>query len=259
MLNIHKIGHFAPPWIVAHRGYRQKYPENTLAAFQAAVEAGVSMIELDVNFSRDRKVVVIHDATLERTTDGHGAVSDNTMAELKKLDAGSWFDPRFADQHLPELSEVLDHVIGRAMVNIEIKAHAYEHNHPPDAIEKQVVELVKQKNMQDSVLISSFEIDILVQIASMQEPAAIALISKTPASSRIIEICTSLKVFSWHPDHLIVTPRQVDMMHVAGLKVFPYNVDTYENYVKMMKMKVDGVITDDPVSAGQWSRVRNAA
>lgn len=259
MLNIHKIGHFAPPWIVAHRGYHQKYPENTLAAFQAAVEAGVSMTELDVNFSRDRKVVVIHDATLERTTDGHGAVSDNTMAELKKLDAGSWFDPRFADQRLPELSEVLDLVIGRAMVNIEIKAHAYEHNHPPDAIEKQVVELVKQKNMQDSVLISSFEIDILVQIASMQEPAAIALISKTPASSRIIEICTSLKVFSWHPDHLIVTPRQVDMMHVAGLKVFPYNVDTYENYVKMMKMKVDGVITDDPVSAGQWSRVRNAA
>ncbi len=259
MLNIRKIGHFAPPWIVAHRGYRQKYPENTLAAFQAAVEAGVSMIELDVNFSRDRKVVVIHDATLERTTDGHGAVSDNTMAELKKLDAGSWFDPRFADQHLPELSEVLDLVIGRAMVNIEIKAHAYELNHPPDAIEKQVVELVKQKNMQDSVLISSFEIDILVQIASMQEPAAIALISKTPVSNRIIEICTSLKVFSWHPDHLIVTPRQVDMMHVAGLKVFPYNVDTYEDYVKMIKMKVDGVITDDPVSAGQWSRVRNAA
>lgn len=259
MLNIRKIGHFAPPWIVAHRGYRQKYPENTLAAYKAAVEAGVSMIELDVNFSRDRKVVVIHDATLERTTDGHGAVSDNTMAELKKLDAGSWFDPRFADQHLPELSEVLDLVNGRARVNIEIKAHAYEHNHPPDAIEKQVVELVKQKNMQDSILISSFEIDILVQIASMQEPAAIALISKTPVSNRIIEICTSLKVFSWHPDHLIVTPRQVDMMHVAGLKVFPYNVDTYEDYVKMMKMKVDGVITDDPVSAGQWSRVRNAA
>ena len=259
MVNIHKIRQFSPPWVVAHRGYRQKYPENTLAAFQAAMEAGVSMIELDVNFSRDRKVVVIHDATLERTTDGHGAVSDNTMAELKKLDAGSWFDPRFADQHLPELSEVLDLVNGRAMVNIEIKAHAYEHNHPPDAIEKQVVALVKQKNMQDSVLISSFEIDILVQIASMQDPPAIALISKTPTSNRIVEICTHLKVFSWHPDHQIVTPSQVDRMQAAGLKVFPYNVDTYEDYVKMMKMKVDGVITDDPVSAGQWSRVRNAA
>ena len=235
MLNIHKIKHLTLPWIIAHRGYRQKYPENTLAAFQAAMETGVSMIELDVNFSRDRKVVVIHDPTLERTTNGHGAVSDYTMEELKQLDAGSWFDPRFADQHLPELSEVLDLVIGRAMVNIEIKAHAYEHNHPPDAIEKQVVELVKQKNMQDSVLISSFEIDILVQIASMQEPAAIALISKTPASSRIIEICTSLKVFSWHPNQSDRYAAPGGLMHVAGLKVFPYNVDTYENYVKMMK------------------------
>jgi glycerophosphoryl diester phosphodiesterase len=68
-----------------------------------------------------------------------------------------------------------------------------------------------------------------------------------------------LKVFSWHPDHLIVTPRQVDMMHAAGLKVFPYNVDTFEDYVKMIDMKVDGVIASDPVSAGHWSRIRNAA
>ncbi len=242
-----------PNWIIAHRGYRQKYPENTPAAFQAALEAGAPMVELDVMFSRDRKVVVIHDDTLARTTNGHGAVNDHTLEELKQLDAGSWFDARFADQRLPELSEVLDLVNGRACINIEIKAQAYEHHHPPDAIEKQVVALVKQKNMQDSVLLSSFEIDILVQIAALEEPPAIALISKTPVSRRIVEICNHLKVFSWHPDHLIVTPRQVDMMHAAGLKVFPYNVDTLEDYVKMMDMTADGVITDDPVSAAQWS------
>jgi glycerophosphoryl diester phosphodiesterase len=259
MVNIHKINNFTPPWVIAHRGYRKKYPENTLAAFQAAVAAGAPMVELDVMFSRDRKPVVIHDATLERTTNGHGAVSDYKLQELKQLDAGSWFDAQFADQRLPELSEVLDLVNGRAYVNIEIKAQAYEHNHPPDAIEKQVVALVKQKKLQDSVLISSFEIDILVQIASLENPPAIALISKTPASQRIVEICTRLKVFSWHPDHLIVTPRQVDMMQAAGLKVFPYNVDTFEDYVKMVDMKVDGVIASDPVSAGHWSRIRNAA
>jgi len=248
-----------PLWIIAHRGYRQKYPENTLAAFLAAVQTGVPVIELDVMFSRDRRLVVIHDATLERTTNGHGAVNDCTLEELKRLDAGSWFDPEFADQRLPELSEVLDLVNGRTRVNIEIKAHAYEHHHPPDAIEKQVVGLVKQKNMQDSVLISSFAIDILVQIASMEDPPPMALISKIPASNRILEICSRLKVFSWHPDHLIVTPHQVDMMHAAGFKVFPYNVDTLEDYVKMIDMKVDGVITDDPVSAAHWSRIRNAA
>ena len=258
MVNIHKIKHFTPPWIIAHRGYRKKYPENTLAAFQAAAEAGAPMIELDVMLSRDRKVVVIHDATLERTTNRHGAVNDYTMEELKKLDAGSWFDARFADQRLPELSEVLDLANGRTRVNLEIKAQAYEHRHPQDAIEKQVVDLVKQKNLQDAVLISSFEIDILVQIASMEDPPAIALISKTPATKRIVAICKHLNVFSWHPDQRIATPHQVDMMHAAGLKVFPYNVDTFEDYQKMINMQVDGVITDDPVTADQWSRIPNA-
>ena len=124
MENIHKIKNFDSPWIIAHRGYRQKYPENTLAAFQAAMAAGAQMIELDVMLSRDRRPVVVHDDTLERTTNGTGAVKDFTLEELKKLDAGSWFEPRFADQRLPELSEVLALAGGRTRVNIEIKAQA---------------------------------------------------------------------------------------------------------------------------------------
>jgi glycerophosphoryl diester phosphodiesterase len=259
MLNIRNIKHFTPPWVIAHRGYSQNFPENTLAAVQAAVTSGVPMIEIDVMFSRDRKLVVIHDATLERTTNGRGAVNDYTMERLKQLDAGSWFSSTQANEHLPELSEVLDLVNGQTRLNIEIKADAYEPHHPPDAVEKQIVELVKKKKMQDSVLISSFEIDILVQIASMQDPPPIALISNIPASKRIVDICTLLKVFSWHPNQLIVTPHQVNTMHAAGLKVFPYNVKTFKSYAKMMEMKVDGVITDDPVSAYQWSRMRNAA
>ena len=259
MQTIHTVNHLNPPRIIAHRGYSLKYPENTLAAFQAAVEAGAPMVELDVMLSRDRKPVVIHDATLARTTDGHGAVNDFTVADLKKLDAGSWFDKNYADQRLPELWEVLDLVGGRTNVNIEIKPEAYEHGHPPDAIEKQVVAMVRKKNLQDSVLISSFEIDFLVQIASMPDPPAIALISDAPASRRIVELCNHLKVFSWHPDCKIVTPRQVDTMHAAGIKVFPYNVNTSEDCARMVDMQVDGVITDDPVAAAQWSRIRSAA
>ena len=258
MVKLKNINCFNPPWVIAHRGYSQNFPENTLAAFQAAVTAGVPMIELDVMLSRDRKMVVIHDAALERTTSGHGAVNQYTLEELKMLDAGSWFNSKYADERLPELSEVLDLIDGQTRVNIEIKANAYEHHHPEDAIEKQVVDLVKQKNLQDAVLISSFEIDILVQIASMEDPPAIALISKTPATKRIVAICKQLNVFSWHPDQRIATPHQVDMMHAAGLKVFPYKVDTFEDYQKMTNMQVDGVITDDPVTADQWPRIPNA-
>ena len=250
---------FTPPWIVAHRGYKKKYPENTLAAFQAAMDAGVPMIELDVTLSRDRKLVVIHDATLDRTTNGHGPVHDYTLEELKQLDAGSWFHSDFAEQRLPELGEVLKLVKGRVITNIEIKSHAYESHHPPDAIEKQVVELVKTKNLQDSILISSFDSNVLEQISLMEAPPQIALISKNPLGRGTIEICKHFNTFSWHPHQQIVTPRQVRKLHAAGIRVFPYKVDTPEDCARMIGLKVDGVITDDPVSARRWSEVKKAA
>ena len=259
MKNMLKEKSFTPPWIVAHRGYKKKYPENTLAAFQAAMDAGVPMIELDVTLSRDRKLVVIHDATLERTTNGHGPVHDYTLEELKQLDAGSWFHSDFADQRLPELGEVLELVDGRVITNIEIKSHAYEPHHPPDAIEKQVTELVKKKSQQDSILISSFDSNILEQISLMEAPPQIALISKNPLERNTVEMCKHFNTFSWHPAQQIVTPRQVRKLHIAGIRVFPYKVDTPEDCARMIGLRVDGVITDDPVSARRWSEVKKAA
>ena len=253
-----KTTSFSPPWVIAHRGFKKNYPENTLVAFQAAMDAGAQMIELDVTLSRDRKPVVIHDATLERTTNGHGPVRDYTMEELKQLDAGGWFHSDFANQRLPELGEVLELVNSRVITNIEIKANAYEPHHPADAIEAQVVELVKQKNMQDAVLLSSFNVDILVQIASMKNPPPVALISEEAVTRRIVESCKRLEIFSWHPYYRVVTEKQVKLVRSAGLRIFPYGVDTLKDYVKMMDMKVDGVITDDPVSAVQWSHIHIA-
>jgi len=259
MKNMLKEKSFTPPWIVAHRGYKKKYPENTLAAFQAAMDAGVPMIELDVTLSRDRKLVVIHDATLERTTNGHGPVHDYTLEELKQLDAGSWFESAFADQRLPDLAEVLELVNDRVYINIEIKPHAYEAHHPPDAIEKQVVELLRQKNFLDTGMISSFDVNVLEQIASMKEAPTIAFISKKAADRNTVQMCTRLNVFSWHPYHKIVTRQQVDMMHDAGIKVFPYNVDTFGDYSRMRDLKVDGVITGDPSLPGERTRLKKAA
>ena len=136
------------------------------------------MIELDVMLSKDRKVVVIHDATLERTTNGYGPVNSYTVKELKALDAGSWFQPRFAGERIPALEEVLDHVRERAMINIEIKPSAYEEHRPTDAIENQVVGLVRRKSIKASVLISSFEWKILEHIVTMEDAPAVALLSR---------------------------------------------------------------------------------
>ena len=213
-----KAKSFTPPWIIAHRGFKKKYPENTLIAFQAAMDAGVPMIEL--------------------------------------LDAGSWFHSDFADERLPELSEVLDLVNGRVITNIEIKSNAYEPHHPADAIEKQVVDLVKQKKALDAVLISSFKVEILRQVFEIAARPALALISSDPADGQTIKLCQDLNAFSWHPDHRILTGSQVEKMHAAGLKIFPYTVDTLEDYLKISAMNVDGVITNDPVSLQKWSIAR---
>ncbi len=237
---------FKPPWFIAHRGYRAKYPENTLVAFQAALEAGVQMIELDVVLSRDRKPVVIHDATLERTTNGAGAVGDHTLAQLKQLDAGGWFHPRFAGEQLPELYEVLDLADDRVFINIEIKPHAYEPHHPPDAVERQIIELIDKRKVMDRVLLSSFDLSLLQHLATLKHAPALGMISRNPADLQTLENCQQLNVVSWHPNHQILTPEQVKTMHAHDIRVFPYNADTVEEIARVLEMQVDGVISSDP-------------
>jgi glycerophosphoryl diester phosphodiesterase len=253
MRTLKSNSNFTPPWIIGHRGYPAKYPENTLAAFQGAVAAGVQMVELDVMLSRDRRLVVIHDERLERTTNGKGAVADHTLAELKRLDAGSWFDMAFAGQQLPELSDVLDLIAGRAYANIEIKSSAYEPHHPPDAVEMQVVELLRQKQMLDTALVSSFDANILEQVAAMKAAPPLALISEEPAGKDALEMCTRLNLFSWHPDCKMVTATQVERMHARGIKVFPWTVNEPEDFNAMRDLKVEGVITNDPMLAARWT------
>jgi len=246
MNNFFRSEKFKQPWIIAHRGYRARYPENTLVAFQAALDAGVQMIELDVALSRDRKLVVIHDATLERTTNGKGAVRDHTLAQLKRLDAGGWFHPRFAGEHLPELSEVLDLADGEVLINIEIKPHAYEPHHPTDAVERQTLDLVCRRNIAERVLISSFELNFLKYIATLEHAPALGLVSRNPADKHTLENCKHLNVISWHPNHQILTPDQVKRMHAHNIRVFPYNADTSDEIARVLEMDVDGVITSGP-------------
>lgn len=252
MINIRSNENFKSPWIVGHRGYRARFPENTLIAFEASITAGARMIELDAMLSRDRRVVVIHDQTLDRTSNGRGNVVDKTLRELKRLDAGSWFATQFAGQQIPELSEVLDLLGHRIYINIELKSNAYESHHPADAIEKQVIEMLRQKNLMDLSLISSFEVNFLEQIAAMAHRPAIAFISNEPAGPDMIRMCSRLDVFSWHPNYRIVSQSQVQQMHDAGLKVFPYSVNTQADGIRMMDIGVDGIITSEPGLANSW-------
>jgi glycerophosphoryl diester phosphodiesterase len=234
------------PLFVAHRGYSSQYPENTLAAFNGAIDAGAHMIELDVNLSRDRQLVVIHDETVDRTTNGTGAVAAQTLSRIGRLDAGSWFDPRFRGERIPTLAQVLDAVKGRVLVNIEIKPEAFEGHGPADAVERQVLDLIREKSMLDDVLVSSFEWLVLENLRKREPGIALGLLSDVPADESLHHWYRRIKGFSWHPDFRVLTRQQVDTFHDLGARVFPYAVDGRIDTRAMLAMGVDGLIVDDP-------------
>jgi glycerophosphoryl diester phosphodiesterase len=236
---------FEHPLLIGHRGYPARFPENTLASFEGAIRAGCDMIELDVIFTRDRRVVVIHDDTIDRTTNGKGPVKNRTLEEIKRLDAGTWFDQRYSAERVPELSEVMKLVAARCLLNIEIKRSAFEVTYPADAIEHQVVKLVKASGAMDRVIISSFDTRILERIAAMDEPPAIAFISEREADQKVLDMLRRLKAFSWHPKFKILDRDQVDAMHAAGLRVFPWTVNTRKEAEKILSLRVDGLICNE--------------
>jgi len=239
------LARFTRPLLIGHRGYPAKFPENTLAAFEGAITAGCDMIELDVTLTKDRKVVVIHDDTLDRTTNGKGPVLERTLEEIKRLDAGSWFAPRFSAERIPELSEVMELTAGRCMLNIEIKQSAFEAGYPIDAIEHQVVTLVRASGAMNRVIISSFDKRILERIAAMDAPPAIAYISDHGVDKRVLDMLLAMKAFSWHPSFKVLTRDQVDMLHTAGLKVFPWTINTRAEAEKVLALGVDGLICNE--------------
>ena len=134
---------------IAHRGASSYAPENTFAAFDRALELGVNHVELDVHFSRDGHIVVIHDDTLDRTTDAVGAVADRTLAELRGLDAGSWFGPEYAGERIRSLAEIFEQYKGRLHFHIEIKARA-------EGLASRTADMVRAHGLIEDVTITSF-------------------------------------------------------------------------------------------------------
>jgi glycerophosphoryl diester phosphodiesterase len=245
MLKPKELSDIRRPLLIGHRGYPARYPENTLAAFTGAMDAGCDMIELDVTLTRDRRVVVIHDDTLDRTTNGSGSVRDRTVEEIRRLDAGSWFDPRFAAERVPLLDEVIALTAGRCMLNIEIKESAFEEGYPADAVEHRVAELVKTAGAMDRVIVSSFDRRILKRLARMPAPPALAFISDAGADPEIMGVLRTIKAFSWHPRRTVLTREQVERVHAEGMKVFPWTINTRTEADALLQLGVDGLICND--------------
>jgi glycerophosphoryl diester phosphodiesterase len=233
-----------PVFVTAHRGFSGRAPENTLAAFRAAIETGCDMIELDVHLSRDHRVVVIHDDTLERTTSGGGNVADLGCSELKRLDAGSWFDHRFYGERIPTLAEVLSLARGRILVNIELK----KGKHFPYTMEEladRTLREVDQANMSDRVLFSSFDRAAIDRIGEMNPSLPVALITGKPWVTP--EKAGGGKRYPTLNCRITVLIEQNIRRALAeGIRFQAWTVNAQEEMKKAIAFGVDGIITNHP-------------
>ena len=237
---------FEKPLIMAHRGFQTQYPENTMVSFMAAVRVGAQFLELDVTFTRDRQIVVIHDPTVDRTTNGVGSVHSYSLNELRQLDAGSWFHPRFAGEQIPTLDEVLEQFAGKVYLNLEIKSHDHTFRERPDQTEQAVVKLVGKKNKQAFVLISSFDPVVLKNVKRLNPAINVAFISKQFRSGETVALCKELEVFSYHPNLEYLEVEQVKTMHRDEIHVFPYNINNAADIYRAFALGIDGLIAKDP-------------
>lgn len=232
------------PLVFAHRGAKAVAPENTIPAFLKAIELGADGVELDIQFSADGALVVIHNPTLEQTTDGHGRVTSFTLEELKQLDAGAKFDPRFAGTRLCTLEEALDAIGDRLLVNIEMKSFAMG----TDGMAEQVAEIIRKRALYDQVIVSSFNPFALRRLKRTDPRIETGLLyaPDLPIYLSRAWLRPWAKPDAMHPEHVMVDAAY---MRWARRNKYPVNVWTVNEVADMQRMielGVNAIITDYP-------------
>jgi glycerophosphoryl diester phosphodiesterase len=239
-----RVDLIAPPAIIAHRGASAHAPENTLAAFRLALEHGADGIELDAKLTADEQVVVIHDQTVERTTGASGSVKEMTLAQLKSLDAGSFFDSMYAGEPIPTLEEVFDGIGSRALINIEIT----NYNSVNDALPDKIADLVIRHHMEGTVLFSSFHPQNLLRIKRRLPQTPVAILTLPGRSGWLLrsEIGRFFAPRFIHPYYTDISEKGLAWEHRRRRRVNVWTVNDPEAIRRLFKMGIDGIITDDP-------------
>jgi glycerophosphoryl diester phosphodiesterase len=222
---------------IAHRGASGTFPENTLSAFRAAIEARADMCELDVQLSRDGAVVVIHDESVDRTTEGHGEVAELTLKELKALDAGLRFQSgAHRGERIPTLDEVFSVTSGKCGLNIELKGGGLEH---------QVAQIMKDRNAFSDSIVSSFDWEYLKKIQQLHFDIRIALLADDKPVDLMMN-AVAMRAYAINPRWDMVTPDLCEAAHQAGFKVFTWTVDADARMRALIECGVDGIMTNYP-------------
>jgi glycerophosphoryl diester phosphodiesterase len=242
MNRIFQISH---PVVFGHRGASAYAPENTMASFLLAKEHGADAIEFDVKLSADGEIVVMHDQTLNRTTNGKGKVRDFPLAALNKLDAGSSFSADFAGEPIPTLRVVLETLGDQIYYNIELTNYGSIF----DDLAKKAASLVMNFGLEDNVLFSSFSPLALFQAKRTAPNVPVALIGLRGLEGKLAHsfIFRGVSPEIVNPFISNVTKEFVDRQHSIGRRVNPWTVNTPDDFHRLCQLGVDGMITDDPL------------
>ena len=223
--------------VTAHRGASSVASENTLAAMAAAVDAGADLAELDVRLTRDGQVVLMHDRTIDRTTNGTGDLWDYSLSELREFDAGSWFSEEFAGERIPTLAEVIRFARERLELNIEIKTSREE-----PTIAAAVVEIIRSEECGDDCLITSFNREIVEEVKRIAPEIRAGLIFGSDYPADVFD--GEWEILS--VNHQVVDSTFVTRAKARGKSVHVWTVDDREEMIRLIELGVDGIISNRP-------------
>ena len=230
---------------IAHRGASAHAPENTLASFNRALECGVDGVEMDVQGTADGEAVVIHDGTLERTTNLAGKVKEKTDAEIQVADAGSWFGARFAGERVPKLAEALDLIKAHALAVVEIK---------DPSIASVVVSTIRLTQTVQDVFVISFHPLVLVEVRSLNPriPTGLLISEEVPVGSEMsravdcVQRTSETGANALNVNHGMVTPEFSYHVRKRGMSLWAWTVNDVERMRTLVALGVQGITSDDP-------------
>jgi glycerophosphoryl diester phosphodiesterase len=237
------------PLVIAHRGNSSVAPQNTLAAFEAAWRAGADLVELDIQLTRDGRVVVLHDDTVDATTDGTGAVAELDLAQVRALDAGIGFAPAFAGQRVPTFAEVLVWQAERPGIGLllELKGPWTAEQVAP------VTAAIEAAGLSERVIGQSFWPETVAALGQVAPGLRRGLlIFQVPDG--LVERCAELAVMTCNPygPLLVEDPGLVARLHAAGVQVMVWTLDEPEHWAAAVEVGVDAVISNRPDRLAGW-------
>lgn len=237
------------PFYFAHRGASAHAPENTLAAFELALKQGAPAIEFDVKLTADRHVVIHHDQTLDRTTDGSGSISKQPLSALRELDAGFKFSEEFRGEKIPTLEEVFEFLGGKIFMNVELTNYAS----PFDGLVDEVVKLVKKHGLEEQVLFSSFFPTNLIRVRRLLPSVPRGQLFLPGGSGWWQRLAASfMSLQAEHPFQGDVSAAVVQRAHAKNRRVYAWTVNDPAAMTSLRTLGVDAIFTDDPLLANQY-------